>query len=202
MLDGLTGLTHRAHLQEVAEYHQCHDHRGGFEIRSDGTVVFTPTTLRYRPDHDPPVEVETTRSVHLKSWTWPDLRDVFLAAGFTRAEALGSFDGTPFDAGESSDVIGVLGGWVVAVYSLHYNSSIYLANTAEVLTREGGVASGLYKAAVFGFIISLMGCYHGYNSRGGAQGVGAATTNAVVSAAILILAANYVMTSIFFGGGR
>ena len=54
------------------------------------------------------------------------------------------------------------------------------------------------KAAVFGFIIALLGCYHGYNSKGGAQGVGAATTNAVVSAAILILAANYVMTSLFF----
>jgi len=47
-----------------------------------------------------------------------------------------------------------------------------------------------------------MGCFHGYNSKGGAQGVGAATTNAVVSAAILILAANYVMTAMFFGGGR
>lgn len=98
------------------------------------------------------------------------------------------------------DVIGVLGGWVVSVYSLGFNSSGYLSNTADFLTKEGGVASGLYKAAVFGFIIALMGCYHGYNSRGGAQGVGAATTNAVVSAAILILAANYVMTSIFFGG--
>ena len=53
------------------------------------------------------------------------------------------------------------------------------------------VSSGLIKAAVFGFIIALMGCYHGFNSKGGAQGVGAATTNAVVSASILILAANY-----------
>ena len=100
------------------------------------------------------------------------------------------------------DVIGVLGGWVVGVYSLHFNSAVYLKNTADFLIREGGVSSGLYKAAVFGFIIALMGCYHGFNSRGGAQGVGAATTNAVVSAAILILAANYVMTSIFFGGAR
>jgi phospholipid/cholesterol/gamma-HCH transport system permease protein len=100
------------------------------------------------------------------------------------------------------DVIGVMGGWVVSVYSLGYNSSNYLVNTADFLTKEGGVASGLYKAAVFGFIIALMGCYHGYNSRGGAQGVGAATTNAVVSAAILILASNYVMTAMLFGGAR
>ena len=58
--------------------------------------------------------------------------------------------------------------------------------------------SGLTKAAVFGFIISLMGCYHGYLSRGGAQGVGQATTNAVVSASVLILGANYIITELFF----
>ena len=60
------------------------------------------------------------------------------------------------------------------------------------------MVSGLVKAAVFGFLIALMGCYHGYNSRGGAQGVGAATTNAVVSASILILAFDYVLTELFF----
>jgi phospholipid/cholesterol/gamma-HCH transport system permease protein len=60
------------------------------------------------------------------------------------------------------------------------------------------VVSGLAKAAVFGFIIALMGCYQGYNSKGGAQGVGAATTLAVVSASILILAFDYVLTEAFF----
>jgi phospholipid/cholesterol/gamma-HCH transport system permease protein len=99
-----------------------------------------------------------------------------------------------------ADIIGVMGGWVVAVYSLEFNSAAYLNNTADFL-KLGDVTSGLWKAAVFGFIIALMGCFHGYNSKGGAQGVGAATTNAVVSAAILILAANYFMTSIFFGEG-
>jgi len=58
--------------------------------------------------------------------------------------------------------------------------------------------SGLIKAGAFGFIIALMGCYHGFNSRGGAQGVGRATTNAVVTSAILILAANYALTSLLF----
>ena len=52
--------------------------------------------------------------------------------------------------------------------------------------------------AVFGFVIALMGCYSGYNSRGGAQGVGGATTGAVVAASILILAFDYVMTELFF----
>ena len=60
------------------------------------------------------------------------------------------------------------------------------------------VVSGLVKAAVFGFIIALMGCYHGFHSRGGAQGVGAATTAAVVSASILILSFNYLITELFF----
>ena len=59
-------------------------------------------------------------------------------------------------------------------------------------------SSGLVKAAVFGFIVALMGCYHGYHSRGGAQGVGAATTYAVVSASIMILLVDYLLTSVLF----
>jgi phospholipid/cholesterol/gamma-HCH transport system permease protein len=72
-----------------------------------------------------------------------------------------------------------------------------MARTWEFLEFED-VFSGLVKAAVFGFIIALMGCYQGYHSKGGAQGVGAATTNAVVSASILILVFNYVITELFF----
>jgi phospholipid/cholesterol/gamma-HCH transport system permease protein len=60
------------------------------------------------------------------------------------------------------------------------------------------ITSGLIKAAVFGFIIAAMGCYHGFTSKGGAQGVGRATTNAVVSSAILILAANFFLTKVLF----
>jgi phospholipid/cholesterol/gamma-HCH transport system permease protein len=60
------------------------------------------------------------------------------------------------------------------------------------------VVSGLVKAAVFGFIVALMGCFQGYHSRGGAEGVGSATTSAVVSASILILAFDYVLTEMFF----
>jgi len=72
-----------------------------------------------------------------------------------------------------------------------------LANTLTILTTTDVVA-GLVKATVFGFLIALMGCYHGYNSRGGAQGVGSATTSAVVAASILILAFDYVLTELFF----
>jgi phospholipid/cholesterol/gamma-HCH transport system permease protein len=96
-----------------------------------------------------------------------------------------------------ADSIGVFGGYIVATQSLNFNGAVYLKNTHDYVTN-GDVQSGLVKAAVFGFIIALMGCYNGFNSKGGAQGVGAATTNAVVSASILILAANYILTSVFF----
>ncbi len=96
-----------------------------------------------------------------------------------------------------ADVIGVFGGYIVAVYKLGFNPSIYLQNTWDFMELHD-VVSGLIKAAVFGFIVTLMGCYHGYHSKGGAQGVGAATTNAVVSAAIMILCFDYILTEIFF----
>jgi phospholipid/cholesterol/gamma-HCH transport system permease protein len=96
-----------------------------------------------------------------------------------------------------ADVIGVLGGYLVAVYKLGFNPAAYLKRTTEYLEFMD-VFSGLVKAAVFGFLISLMGCFHGYTSAGGAQGVGRATTNAVVSASILILVSDYMLTEIFF----
>ena len=95
------------------------------------------------------------------------------------------------------DIIGVYGGYLVGVYKLGFNPANFIASTFEHLEFMD-VFSGLVKAAVFGFIISLMGCYNGYKSKGGAQGVGAATTNAVVSASILILTLNYVITELFF----
>jgi phospholipid/cholesterol/gamma-HCH transport system permease protein len=95
------------------------------------------------------------------------------------------------------DTIGIMGGYIVSTRSLDFNAYAYLKNTADFL-EVGDVTSGLIKAAVFGFIIAVMGCYHGFHSRGGAQGVGRATTNAVVSSAILILAANFVLTSLLF----
>ncbi|MCB1379828.1 MAG: ABC transporter permease [Alphaproteobacteria bacterium] len=95
------------------------------------------------------------------------------------------------------DTIGIMGGYIVGTRSLGFNEYAYLKNTADFLEVDD-VTSGLIKAAVFGFIIAVMGCYHGFNSRGGAAGVGRATTNAVVSSAILILAANFVLTSLLF----
>lgn len=96
-----------------------------------------------------------------------------------------------------ADVIGVFGGYLVSVYKLGFNPSNYIQNTWEFVTALD-IISGLVKASVFGFITTLMGCYHGYHSAGGAQGVGKATTNAVVSASILILCFNYILTLMFF----
>jgi len=96
-----------------------------------------------------------------------------------------------------ADILGVLGGFIIATIKLGFSPRLYLSNTLNFLQVQD-VVSGLAKAAVFGFLIALMGCYHGYNSRGGAQGVGSATTAAVVVASVLILAFDYVLTELFF----
>lgn len=96
-----------------------------------------------------------------------------------------------------ADIIGVFGGYLVSIYKLGFNPEAYITNTFEFL-EVMDVVSGLVKAAVFGYLIALMGCYHGFHSKGGAQGVGKATTNAVVTGAILVLVFNYVITEAFF----
>jgi phospholipid/cholesterol/gamma-HCH transport system permease protein len=95
------------------------------------------------------------------------------------------------------DAIGIMGGWLVGTSRLGVPSAAYLQATLDFL-EPGDVFSGLVKGAVFGLIVALMGCYHGMNSDRGAQGVGRATKSAVVASAILVLAANYLMTEVFF----
>ncbi len=95
------------------------------------------------------------------------------------------------------NIIGILGGFLVGVFRLDFNSNAYITNTVDFL-ETGDTTSGLIKAAVFGFIVALMGTYSGFNSGRGAQGVGQATTNAVVSASVLILASNYLLTELLF----
>jgi phospholipid/cholesterol/gamma-HCH transport system permease protein len=96
-----------------------------------------------------------------------------------------------------ADIIGIMGGWLVGVQSLGFNGTAYLQNT-EIFLDSKDIISGLIKASAFGFIITLMGCFHGFHSKGGAQGVGKSTMNAVVSSSILILATNYIMTNLLF----
>jgi len=98
-----------------------------------------------------------------------------------------------------ADIIGVFGGFLVSSYRLRFNPAAYIQRTADFI-QTNDVMAGLVKAAFFGFVVALMGCYFGYHSRGGAQGVGAATTYAVVSASILILLLDYVLTALLFVG--
>ncbi len=95
-----------------------------------------------------------------------------------------------------ADIIGVMGGYLVATGSLDFNGPIYLRNT-RLFLEAADVNLGLIKAAVFGFIIAAIGAYQGYNSSGGALGVGRAATNAVVGATVLILASNYLITAFY-----
>jgi phospholipid/cholesterol/gamma-HCH transport system permease protein len=95
-----------------------------------------------------------------------------------------------------ADIIGIAGGWVVATRTLHFNPTTYVRATWSFI-QDWDVESGLIKAAVFGFIVALMGCFHGYYASGGARGVGRATTHAVVSAAVLIFASDYLLTTVF-----
>ncbi len=95
------------------------------------------------------------------------------------------------------DSIGIYGGYLVGVHQLGFNPATYLKNTVDYL-QSWDVVSGMIKGAVFGFIVALMGCYHGMQSGRGAQGVGRATKAAVQAAAVAILAANFLLTSLFF----
>lgn len=97
-----------------------------------------------------------------------------------------------------ANIIGVMGGFLVATESLAFNPNIYLRNTLNFL-EASDVVLGLLKALVFGILIAVCGTYHGFTASGGALGVGRATTSAVVSATVLILAANYLVTAVYVG---
>lgn len=96
------------------------------------------------------------------------------------------------------NILGVMGGFIIGTQKLGFNPATYMQTTVNFL-EVSDITSSLVKAAIFGFIIALMGSYHGYNCRGGAEGVGKATTNAVVSAFILILLSNLIITVVVFG---
>ena len=96
-----------------------------------------------------------------------------------------------------TDVVGILGGYLVSVKLLGSNPTVYLRRTYDYLDLED-IYIGLFKAFIFGMIIATIGCYQGFNTRGGAEGVGIATTRAVVLSSLLILIANYFITAMFF----
>lgn len=95
------------------------------------------------------------------------------------------------------DALGILGGLVVAVGQLDLPAGLYLNDVFESLTLAD-VGSGVGKSFFFGFFIALVGCYNGLNTKGGADGVGRATTNTVVLAAILVLVSDFFLTKLFY----
>ncbi|MEW6615052.1 MAG: ABC transporter permease [Thermodesulfobacteriota bacterium] len=96
-----------------------------------------------------------------------------------------------------SDIIGILGGYLVSVVMLGTNSTIYIKRTWDYMELDD-IYTGLLKACVFGIIIATISCYQGFYTRGGAEGVGKATTRAVVLSSLIILISNYFITALMF----
>ncbi len=96
-----------------------------------------------------------------------------------------------------ADFVGVVGGYFVGVVLLDINPGVYIGRTVDYVNADD-IFVGLMKSAVFGLIISLIACYHGYNTTGGAEGVGKSATNSVVMGCVLILVFDYILTSIMF----
>jgi phospholipid/cholesterol/gamma-HCH transport system permease protein len=96
------------------------------------------------------------------------------------------------------DAVGMYGGYLVAVQLLGANPVTYVDNSFKYLTVADDIVSGLIKAAVFGLIFSLIACVRGYDTQGGAEGVGRATTAAVVSGSLSILLADFFLTKLLF----
>ncbi len=92
------------------------------------------------------------------------------------------------------DAIGILGAWVVAKYLLHISEGPFFFRIGWYVDPDD-IYGGLEKAAVFGFILAAVGCYKGYTTSGGAEGVGRATTRAVVIASVSILITDYFLTA-------
>lgn len=96
-----------------------------------------------------------------------------------------------------ADIIGIMGGYFVSVKVLGTNPTIYVRRTWDYLELND-IYSGLLKACVFGMIMATISCYEGFYTEGGAEGVGKATTKAVVLSCLLILISNYFITALLF----
>jgi phospholipid/cholesterol/gamma-HCH transport system permease protein len=94
-----------------------------------------------------------------------------------------------------SDFVGVVGGYLIGVKTLGINAGLFMNKIYELVKVED-IMEGLYKAAVFGMILTLVGCYKGFYTSGGAEGVGRATTESVVLSSVLILSSDYVLTAL------
>jgi phospholipid/cholesterol/gamma-HCH transport system permease protein len=93
--------------------------------------------------------------------------------------------------------VGVFGGYMVGVELLHINPGLFMSKVYEIVELSD-LLNGLVKSACFGLILSLVGCYKGFATTGGAEGVGRAATEAVVLASVLILVSDYFLTALMF----
>jgi phospholipid/cholesterol/gamma-HCH transport system permease protein len=96
-----------------------------------------------------------------------------------------------------ANAIGIFGGYLIGVYHLSIRSSLYVNMTFQTLVYKD-IFTGLIKTVFFGMIIALVACYEGLNVRGGAEGVGKATTMSVVNTFIMIIAADCFFTALFY----
>jgi phospholipid/cholesterol/gamma-HCH transport system permease protein len=95
------------------------------------------------------------------------------------------------------DALGILGGLIVATGTLNLTAGLYLNDVFDSLTL-GDIFSGVCKSFFFAYFIAIIGCYNGLSTTGGADGVGRATTNTVVLAAILVLVSDFFLTKVFY----
>lgn len=98
------------------------------------------------------------------------------------------------------NMVGIAGGYAIATNLKGISSSLFLTSIQQFLAPED-VFKGMFKAAIFGVLVALIGCYQGLNAKKGAQGVGAATTDAVVYSMIAIFVLNYFLSMVLFPGG-
>jgi phospholipid/cholesterol/gamma-HCH transport system permease protein len=96
-----------------------------------------------------------------------------------------------------ADIVGIFGGYLVAVKYVGVSSYSYMENTFRYLDL-GDIYGGLIKSVVFGMIIAIVSCHEGYNATGGAEGVGQATTRAVVTSCVMVLISDYFLTAILW----
>ena len=98
-----------------------------------------------------------------------------------------------------ADFLAIMGGFAVARAGLGVSAQTFFSGL-KLFFHASDVFSGLIKAFFFGGIIATMGCYHGLNTEGGAEGVGLATMKAVVSSCLLILITDYILAAVLFRG--
>ncbi len=96
-----------------------------------------------------------------------------------------------------SDAVGIFGGWFVAVKLFGVNDYLFWQKMKDIVELYDFLG-GLYKATVFGFLIAAVSCYFGFNTKGGALGVGRATTTAVVTASMLVLIVDYFLSALIY----